>query len=232
VDGSGAVRWTLNGVAIATTVNDQREVKIVADGQGGAIMCWESNAGSYSKIMAQAIDSTGQVKWTENGISVCSTDNYQSFPTIVSDGLGGAIIAWQDNRNSSVDIYAQAIDSTGTLRWGMTGVSICTAIHSQCCIQIISDGANGAILSWLDSRSTGAGIYTQAVSNMGIVKWAQDGIALSTNGYGDSLTMTSDGAGGAIIAWNDSRNSNYDIYAQSVTGVGFVPVELSEFGIE
>ncbi|MFB3896657.1 MAG: hypothetical protein ACE14V_10185, partial [bacterium] len=41
--------------------------------------------------------------------------------------------------------------------------------------------------------------------------------------------LVSDGSGGAIIAWQDYRNGNYDIYAQSVTTDGFVPVELSRF---
>ena len=152
---------------------------------------------------------------------------------MISDLNGGAIIAWEDSRNSSVDIYAQAIDSTGTPYWDMAGVAICTAANDQSGCQIISDEANGAIISWLDNRNPNVNIYTQSVSSTGVVKWAQDGIVLSATGTDQwEPIMTPDGAGGAIITWNDNRNSNYDIYAQSVTGIGFVPVELSEFSIE
>jgi len=236
VDGSGAVRWTLDGVAISTAVNNQIEPQIVTDGQGGAIICWTSEIGSIYQIMAQAIDSTGQVKWAENGVSVCSTDYNQDPPVMVSDGLGGAIIVWGDFRNSStgIDLYAQAIDSTGTPCWDASGLAICTTDYTQFNYQVISDGSNGAIICWADYRNgINSNIYTQAVSNTGIVKWAQNGIVLSATSKDQyEPIMTSDETGGAIIAWNDSRNSNYDIYAQSVTGTGLVPVELSEFSIE
>ena len=35
----------------------------------------------------------------------------------------------------------------------------------------------------------------------------------------ENQTIVSDGAGGAIITWNDVRSGNYDIYAQHVLGV-------------
>ena len=54
--------------------------------------------------------------------------------------------------------------------------------------------------------------------------WVQDGVALCTaTGDQDNPQITSDGAGGAIVTWEDYRSgSNWDIYAQRVNASGSV----------
>jgi hypothetical protein len=85
----------------------------------------------------------------------------------------------------------------------------------------------------MDGRSENPGIYAQRVNASESVLWAANGIALCTaTGGGGSPIIVSDGAGGAIVTWNDYRNgTNYDIYAQSMDthgGVGsFRPTILS-----
>ncbi len=67
----------------------------------------------------------------------CPTDapSGQAFPVIVSDGVGGAIVAWQDGRSqtSGVDIYAQHVLASGAvdLAWPANGRVLCTATGGQ-----------------------------------------------------------------------------------------------------
>jgi hypothetical protein len=115
VDSSGAVQWTLDGVAICTAADYQCDPTIVSDGSGGAIITWEdSRSGTNSDIYAQRVDSSGAVQWTLDGVAVCTAANSQWSPTIVSDGSGGAIITWYDYRSGTSDIYAQRVDYTGS----------------------------------------------------------------------------------------------------------------------
>jgi len=72
-----------------------------------------------------------QWEWTTNGVSICTASGGQSYPKILSDGLGGAIITWQDSRSGNYDIYAQRVSSTGVVLWTTNGVSICTASGDQ-----------------------------------------------------------------------------------------------------
>ena len=60
-------------------------------------------------------------------------------------------------------------------------------------------------------------IYAQRVNAAGSPQWTADGVALCTaaNDQRDP-TIVSDGAGGAIVTWDDRRNGGYDIYAQHV----------------
>ena len=114
INGSGAVQWTANGVAISTATDYQYYPTIVSDGAGGAIITWyDHRSGTNDDIYAQRINASGAVQWTANGVAICTAANYQEFPTIVSDGAGGAVITWHDLRNGLADIYAQRVDANG-----------------------------------------------------------------------------------------------------------------------
>jgi hypothetical protein len=246
IDSTGALKWAENGIALCTAANNQHNPQLVADGQGGAIITWEDyrsttlNPEQGADIYAQAIDSTGNVKWTANGIAVCTVMNDQWGETLVPDGKQGAIITWQDYRNTTfnaeqrTDIYCQAVDSSGSLKWAINGVSVCTAFSHQYGRGIISDLDGGAVLTWFDYRNDiNYDVYAQAVNKYGIVKWNLDGISVCTAIGNQYPSLVSDNQGGAIIAWSDKRNGvDYDIYAQSISSDGIVPVELSQFYYE
>jgi hypothetical protein len=113
VNASGVVQWATNGVAICTAANGQDSPRIVSDGSGGAIVTWEDYRGINYDIYAQRIDASGVIQWTAGGIGVCTAENTQSLPEIGSDGSGGAVLAWQDYRSGTSDIYVQRLNASG-----------------------------------------------------------------------------------------------------------------------
>ena len=64
---------------------------------------------------------------------ICRASNNQNAPRVISDGRGGAIICWYDERISqnTFDIYAQRIDKDGYVRWTLNGNAISTAMRVQ-----------------------------------------------------------------------------------------------------
>jgi hypothetical protein len=142
---------------------------------------------------------------------------------MVSDGYGGAIIAWNDYRNGDWDFYAQLVDVSGTVQWTADGIALCDAPDAQFRMALVSDGAGGAIGAWYDYRSgSHTDMYAQRVSASGSVQWKANGLPVCT-ATNDQLypTIASDGQGGAIIAWYDRRSGVYDIYAQRMTRQGY-----------
>lgn len=106
--------WTLNGNALCTAPRDQLAGWPVSDGSGGAIVAWQDNRSGDWDIYAQRIDGSGAVQWASGGVPICLAPDYQWFPRIVGDGVGGAVISWSDLRNGSdYDIYAQKVDHDG-----------------------------------------------------------------------------------------------------------------------
>ncbi len=228
VDASGNVQWTTNGVPICTSPGSQSHPTLASDGAGGAIITWsDPRNGTDFDIYAQRVDASGTIQWTINGVTICTASGSQVFPILVSDGSGGAIITWRDDRNSSDDanIYAQHVDASGTVQWTTNGVPISIALSPQYLSGIVSDGAGGAVMAWRDDHSGSPDIYVQRVNASGTVQWTTDGVAICTAlDTQDGPTLVSDGTGGAIITWYDYRNSypNVDIYAQRVNASGAV----------
>ncbi len=107
---------------------------------------------------------------------------------------------------------------------------VCTAAGNQARPQSVSDGAGGVILAWVDHRPGAPGIYVQRVSAAGMPLWAADGVRIHSPSLGVvdmqpieevNLAVTSDGAGGAIVAWEDTvGDGNTDILGQRINSTG------------
>jgi hypothetical protein len=214
-------QWTGNPVSIA--VNDQTYPVMTTDGSGGSIISWQDKRSGKSEIYAQRINSAGDVMWTANGIPICTQDS--SFnPKIVSDGSGGAIIAWESFRGSNTtDIFAQRINSSGAVQWTLNGVSVSVVVFNQDTVAMTSDGFGGAILTWQDYRSNNgfADIYAQRINSSGAGLWTANGVSVC-NQAAEQLgpRLINDGSGGAFITWYDKRAGNFDIYTQRISTSG------------
>jgi len=245
LDSNGNKLWTLDGEEICVVSDNQNVPQLCPDGEGGAIITWmdRREPGSKFDIYAQRINSSGEIEWTNNGEAICTAPDNQWNPRICSDGLAGAIITWYDYRNvTHPDIYVQRIDCNGTVRWFGQGVQITRDNAYQRHPHICSDGAGGAIIVWLDERnSINDDIYAQRVDSDGNVLWTDEGeiicVANDFQGWpaAGGSQICNDGAGGAIITWEDKRSGYFDVYAQRIDLIGQVkwivdgkPITLSD----
>jgi hypothetical protein len=217
--------WGENGIAIAKISANQSTPQIVPDGSGGAIICWEDHRSpDFPKIRAQHLNAGGRKLW-ESSLPLANSRSRQVHPLMLSDGAGGAIVAWQDDRDvlSLEDIYVQRISGKGKLIWGNKGKIAISANGNQEDAEMIADGKDGVFLAWTDYRrgDRNPDIYVQRISSQGKVLWQEDGILVC--GAPDvqrTPRVSRDGEGGAIIAWTDKGGGSYDIYAQRVNQAG------------
>jgi hypothetical protein len=231
-------------VPACTAADDQDYSASVPDGGApggggsGVIITWVDYRSGNGDIYAQRISADGTVQWAANGVAICTAAGDQRSPVIVPDGVGGAIIIWQDGRNGTYDIYARRITATGIVQWGANGVALCTASGNQWHPAGISDGAvpgdsgSGAIVVWQDQRggSSNDDLYAQRILARGTVQWTANGVALCTaTGPQGSISLAPGGVApavggtGAIVAWDDYRSgSDFDIYAQKLSAAGAV----------
>ncbi|NVM03021.1 MAG: hypothetical protein HWN67_11830, partial [Candidatus Helarchaeota archaeon] len=176
----------------------------------------------YKIISSYNLIEKAPTSWIGNGIAICTASNTQRYPQICSNGSDGAIMVWEDTRNGNYDIYVQKISSNGTIHWDQDGVPICTDNDDQYDPRICSDGAGGAIITWRDWRGVSSDVYVQRIAANGTVMWTGNGTPICTEFNSQTAPeICSDGEGGAIIVWDDSRSAtNWDIYAQRINSSG------------
>ncbi|MBI3539043.1 MAG: hypothetical protein HY076_02070 [Candidatus Eisenbacteria bacterium] len=223
--GAIAAGWPASGVDVCTLTSVQGHPSIVRDGAGGAIVVWEDFRSGLGDIYAQRVNTAGIAQWTVSGIPICAAAGDQRFPVAVTDGAGGAIIVWEDDRNGAGngDVFAQRVSISGVVQWATNGVPVTTAAGDQIELHAASDGAGGVLVEWEDHRSDNSDVYAQRIGADGAAKWTADGLAICTDlaeQYGGSIAA--DGAGGAFVAWIDLRAGLSDIYAQHATPAGAI----------
>jgi hypothetical protein len=219
--------WPVNGRGLAVGPGIGGSPKLVSDGAGGAIAVWMDFRGATLDIYAQRVLASGVVDpaWPVNGRLVCGAAGTQIWPVVVSDGQGGIIASWEDQRAGASDIYARRVFANGTPdpAWPVDGRAVCTAAGAQYGIASMSDGAGGAWFAWSDPRSGTDEVFVQRVTSASFNAWFTDGLNVCTAaGAQNGVLMTSDGAGNAIVTWYDARTGARDLYGMRVMAYGSV----------
>jgi hypothetical protein len=166
-------QWLTDGLPICRASGAQTSLKLIPDGAGGVIAVWTDARAANTKIYAQRLDGNGNPLWSvggaPDGIPICSASGNQTSPTIVSDGAGGAIIAWVDQRIAVTDLYAQRVAANGNLLWPGTGTPLTLNAAAQDNLVLASNGAGGAIAAWRDLRNGNADVYINRARSNGSV---------------------------------------------------------------
>jgi len=171
VDPDGNTVWIDGGAIVCSAWGDQIRPGIVPDNEGGAIITWCDYRGDDADIFVQRLNAVGDPAWQADGIALCSLPGNQLLPKITPDHTGGAIVTWQDQRDTDWNIYAQRVTKGGGIRWDDDGLLICNAPYEQLAPTITPDGTGGAFMPWEDTRGGEIDIYAQRIDADGrIVK--------------------------------------------------------------
>jgi hypothetical protein len=224
-DGTYASGWPDLGVRIASLVTGHRGIEIVSDGSGGTVVVWadyRDYASTGLDAYAQRIMPDGAFAWETGGVPLCRASGDQPYLErieVVTDGAGGALVAWVDDRDfptRGLDVYGQHVTGPGSVAegWNPDGNPICTApgnqwMPSEFCLPMVGDGIGGVMVGWDDGRAGGdteTDIYAQRITGLGTIAdgWPVDGLLISgAEGQQFGSRIAADGTGGALIAWHD-----------------------------
>jgi hypothetical protein len=224
--------WPTEGRAICTAIRGQLSPVLASDGLGGSIVAWHDfRGGNTCDVYAQHLSSSGAVDpaWPADGRALTTASDDQVTPVIVSDGAGGAIVAWTDySGGPTSDIRAQRVLANGTLApgWPANGRVVCSAAGNQSVPCIASDGAGGAVVVWSDLRGSQSDLYVHHVLASGALDAAfpADGAALcAESGNQSGPVITAADGGGFLVAWHDYRSAlDADVYAHRLLPSGAV----------
>lgn len=158
-------------------------------------------------------------------------------PVMLSDGAGGAYLAWTDDRlvSSGIDIYLDHILKSGVMdpAWPPNGLAVCAATGDQYNPVLVADNSGGVIVVWEDHRNVTSDIYAARVNSNGTLAtgWTTAGGkqigAATPSGLARDETYPvacSDGAGGVVVAWTlvFTLYADDDIYGVRILANGTV----------
>jgi len=192
----------------------------LTDGNGGAVFSWYSSSPSL-QVYVQRVNSAGTEVFPHNGV-VASTNASQirvSPSASYRQSTQEIFVSYEeeDSLQSVSGVYAQKFDSTGTRQWGDTGLVIVPLQGNDAEIfeQTVQIG-DGAFVFWVDQQVTEVGtIQGVKLDNAGNTTCAQ--FPVSSVLAEKSRPWTAQAANtNTVVAFQDFRNGNSDIYIQNV----------------
>jgi hypothetical protein len=198
---------------------------IALDDSGNFVIVWndDRNGNNNDDIYAQRYDSQG----IPSGVNFKVNDDtgfvYQLYSSVTPDGSGGFIITWTDLRNGDPDIYAQRYNFAGTplgQNFRVNDDDSSVYVY-QGMSAIASDALGNFIITWVDDRNGNDDIYAQRYTLAGALIGSNFQVNDDTGKSGQgNPAIAIEASGNAVITWNDSRNGNYDVYAQRFNSSG------------
>jgi len=159
--------------------------------------------------------------WLPDGTPVCTYPPCSGLtPSVVADGAGGVFFSWNDNRQLTTikNVYVQRLTATGNLApgWPIGGLEAGSDLDGHL---MVPDGAGGVFVAWSDFPVRD--IYLQRLTGSGLIHsgWPAGGVRVCGEPHSQwTPVIVSDGAGGALVVWEDWRAGDYekDIYASHV----------------
>ena len=175
------------------------EPHVIADGSGGAFIAWLSwGPNPVQGIIAQRLDSLGNIMWGDSGI-VISPFTETDFDISV-DGQGGMFLGINPD---GPPLRAQRIDGEGNLLWGPEGIEVSPNPYGQRYVKITHGAQGDVYIIWEDHRppyTTWGALYATRIGPDGSRLWADD-LYLASPIF-DSIwnaKLIPDGQGGIIV---------------------------------
>jgi len=225
INPKGELMWNSEGVKIG--LPNQKTVRIVSDGSGGAIVIWlrvfDSN---NSRIYIQRIDAQGNPLWQKGGIPIYN--EIMIFPEnplrVVRGANDEVIISWASFSFRPVYrcIYAQKINHKGEIQWPEGGILVSRFKSSfSPLFEIVSNNSGGAIIvfRYYDEEIKRYLLQAQKVDAKGKVLWQEEGVPVTELSAG-RFSVIPDGHEGAYVAWYVSRYGPLLSYVQRINSEG------------
>lgn len=240
LDWQGVPRLAPGGVVVES--GEVGEPSIVARGGGGFFVAYQRAAGPGHEIVVHRFGGDGSVFWP-GGVAAARFERgaeAQAEPFLTADTAGGvyvcfAVLDWSGTR-SPHNLRCQHLSAGGQRLWGETGRQVAPARGWRVLPRAVLDGSGGLLVFWADygdvydSLSVPIRMEAQRFSPAGNTLWSPEGLLVretnlaETNGHSYRFyDVVPDGAGGAILAFNDwtqTADAHMDVLAQRVSQDG------------
>ena len=231
IDALGNALWPPGGTAPGPSLIPDGLAQVgaglaaLADGAGGAFFAWtDLRQSGDPDLFVQHVEAGGAIAagWPDGGVPVCGAPGPQSEVRLASDGAGGVIVVWRDERDPISHLYASRVLASGDLAPDVPvdGRPLPSSSLDDRFVELTSDAMGGCFVVRAELTSTYSGVsrlhrLDAAMRARG--GWPDEGLALNTLSPGSGIVgVIPDGLGGAFVSFRNGFGSlaPQGLYAQ------------------
>jgi hypothetical protein len=211
----GSFVFPRRGLVVSSHPDPEYDPIVVADRKGGVFVAYSRHTDRQGdRIVVQRFDADGRPVWAGRGtyVSPVSLNQFQFLPALLADGRGGAFVCFSRDRQ----VACQRLSPDGRRLWGASGVLTGGVSGWRMAPHLLRDVQGGILVFWRNQRAATPGaaqkilMEGQRLSGKGEPLWGEQGLRLRETGLpGEGraeippFDAVSDGAGGALLAFDD-----------------------------
>lgn len=228
VSPDGTLLWGADGVQVSSGGAVVASPRVTGTDDGSSVVAWTSD----SNVIAQKLDSSGEVQWNPAGVTLSPSAGWFGLSDLQSSNEGTAIVSFIHLTNGvffTAHLWAQKLASAdGAFTWGTNHVPVYD--HPPGSLQIgylprfVPDGAGGAVFSWY-TIDPSFQCRVQRVSTDGSLVFPEQGVEVSTE-MGririDPIAVFDESTKEVFVAWleMDLFQVHSGVYAQKIDASG------------
>jgi len=185
---TGQKLWGENGITLTSTVGSITWPQIIqADGNNVLVKYYEDSGPFWAPnrhLYVAKYNPEGTRLWNTVITNAGGISAWQQVLPFESDGAGGAVLAWYDDRYSDMvnEVYAQRVGSDGVVSMTANGVQLASGNNYQYYYpELAVDHAAQRIFAFFritDPDQNNAGLAGQLLDFQGTIYWGDSGLGI------------------------------------------------------
>jgi hypothetical protein len=163
LDASGSKQWGADGIAVeALTTTELRDASVALDGSDVMTFWFRSPSAVVQTIVASKLSANGNALWMPAQLDVATAVSGKSR-LFAEMGPGLAVLSWEDDRAGQDDVFAQNVNTDGTLGSSGSGPGEVTGL-----VVDKNPGSSQLTLAWEASCSPGVdyGVFEGTLASL------------------------------------------------------------------
>ena len=231
--------WNTGGIQVDTGSYASYSPVIALTTAGNIFVAWNCiyNEGQDERyaVRMKKYGPDGTALWSA-AKEFAGPDSTFLYPALVSVGEDDVIMVWQRKFRIGTGvgeqwysyIYAQRYGPDGLPLWA-SNIPVCDHADTAYLmpqyleVSLAQDENDGIFMSWNDGRfdPVSSNVFVQYLSAEGILRWAQNGIAVSpvNGGHHRTLPLVACDASGeqVYLMWNERQNTSFGLCGQKIS---------------
>ena len=213
------------GIAISSAT-DQQQQPDVDGNSSGFLVAWQDHRSTTGwDVYGARVDGAGNVL-DASGTSISAVALDQTRPAVAASS-SGFLVAWQDRRNATWDVYASRLDSAGVVL--DAGGLVIAGSSTDLTRPALTFGGTNFYAAWLAQSATGFTIIGSRIAPTGQIL-NPPGIEITDDAPQEASPVVASDGLGFLAAWVQQATIGHSLHARRIRKDGVV-VEPVAFDI-
>lgn len=231
LDAAGNPTFDAGGLVVSANTQGTSVVDwdLRADSDGNCVLAFvDIRAGGDNDVYAYLIAPDGTQLWGPNGVTVSDNAEFEADPRVMQLSGGDYAVVWP-RFDVNPGLVMQRISPAGVKAFPGDGVLIYSSGNEEpAFLEMVPTSDNGLMVAWIRNIASFMSprhVYAQKFDASGAMQWGASPIIVSSATsvpIAHKPRIINDGADGAVIAWHDTRDGDFDSYIQRVSPAGVV----------